>query len=362
MKTYNFIIKNYKLIIFVLMILNLLFCFPLKSKALEQNYSIDLFSFTYEETSGLNCSLSSKTKTLSNNFTQFIDFYDSDSSSCSAPSLAKTLGMNVSTQIQSGYYYTITQRFYFNGAIQYQQNQVNTYTQCGVYSGGWNMNACENVVVTSSSPNGGYVDIKVMFKSNISGTKYTLTIGSLNTGYSMFYTVGNGGQFRLNNLIVESSPDPILGAIGSINQQQNTIIEQNKETNEKLDDIESSLKDSTPPSEDELNILNGAAGWLPPGPVDSILTLPLTMMESISNNLGKQCSPLNFTLPYINEKINLPCFNSFIYNTNFDTLWNWFGTISGAFLLYYYLLSLYKWVDNTLQFRENNYIDNWGGV
>lgn len=338
------------------------FIFLPNVRALEQSYSIDVFSFTYEETSGINCSLVSKTTTLSNDFTQFISFYDSDNTYCSAPSLGKTLGINVTTQIQSGYYYTITERLYFNGAIQYLQDQVNTYTQCGVYNGSWNMNACDNVVVSSSAPNGGYVDIKVMFKSNIPGTKFTFTIGSLNTGYSLFYTVNNGGQFRLDNLVVEGSPDPILGAIGSIGQQNNTIIEQNKETNEKLDNIDDALTDSTPPSQDELNVLNGASGWLPPGPIDSILTLPLTMMESISNNLGKECSPLEFTLPYINKKIYLPCFNSFIYNTNFDTLWNWFGTIAGAFLLYYYLLSLYKWVDNTLQFRENNHIDNWGGV
>ena len=136
-----------------------------KSYALEQNYSIDVFSFTYQETSGTGCPISSRTTTLSNNFTQFISFYDSDNTYCSAPSLGKTIGMNVTTPIQSGYYYTITERLYFEGAIQYVQDEVNTYTQCGVYNGAWNMNACENVVVSSTAPNGGYVDIKIMFKT-----------------------------------------------------------------------------------------------------------------------------------------------------------------------------------------------------
>ena len=305
------------------------FIFIPKIYALEQNYSIDLFSFTYQETSGIGCPISSKTTTLSNNFTQFISFYDTDYTSCSAPSLAKTLGMNVTTPIQSGYYYTITERLYFNGAIQYVQDEVNTYTPCGVYNGSWNMNACENVVVSSTAPQSGYVDIKIMFKSNISGSKYTLTIGSLNTGYSMFYTVNNGGQFRLDNLIVESSPDPILGAIGSIGQQNNTIIEQNKETNEKLDNIDDSIKDDNVDVSDDF--LENLENFLPENSViTQLITLPITFYTHILNSINSECVPFNLG-DFFGTDLIMPCFEVSDY---FGSFWNILDLMISGFFIY----------------------------
>lgn len=131
------------------------------------------------------------------------------------------------------------------------------------------------------------------------------------------------------------------------------------ETNDKLDNIQDSITSETPPN---LGGLSGSAGWLPAGPVDSILNLPLTMLNSLLNNLGNSCTPLELPLPYVNRTLTLPCVNS-IY-AQIDGLNAWINTISiiaSAFILYSYLLKLYKWVDDTLTFRENNHCD-WGGV
>lgn len=320
--------------------------------ALEQNYSIDVFSFTYQETSGIGCPITSKTTTLSNNFTQFISFYDSDYTSCSAPSLAKTIGMNVTTPIQSGYYYTITERLYFNGAIEYLQDQVNTYTQCGVYNGTWNMNACENVVVSSTAPQSGYVDIKIMFKSNISGSKYTLTIGSLNTGYSMFYTVNAGGQFRLDNLIVEGSPDPILGAIGSIGQQNNTIIEQNKETNEKLEGIDSSIKDDNVNVSDDT--ISDLEGFLPEnGVITQLITLPLSLYQHVLNSINSSCSDFSLGTLYGTELI-IPCFTLDGY---FGSFWNILDLMISGFFVYTIAKKMIAVFNNMSNLEEGDILD-----
>lgn len=105
------------------------------------------------------------------------------------------------------------------------------------------------------------------------------------------------------------------------------------------------------------------AGWLPPGPVDSILNMPLTLLNSIFNAMnGKSCSPLKVPLPFVNSELSIPCISSTYNAMGFGSFFNVVGAITSAFILFSYLAKLYKWVDDTLTFRENNHIDNWGGV
>lgn len=124
--------------------------------------------------------------------------------------------------------------------------------------------------------------------------------------------------------------------------------------------INSNLTDETAPN---LNGLNNSAGWLPAGPVDSILTLPLSFLTNLSSNLSKSCTPINLPLPYVNKTLELPCLNSVYSQINGLPVWlNTIGTIASAFILFGYFINLYKYIDDTLTFRENNYIDNWSGV
>ena len=144
-----------------------------------------------------------------------------------------------------------------------------------------------------------------------------------------------------------------------INQQQQTN-DKLDETNDKLDNIESAITDDTPP---DLGALEDSAGWLPAGPVDSILNLPLSLLNNLSNNLSNTCQPVSLPLPYVDENLTLPCLSS-VYDEieGLGSLINTVGVIASAFILFSYLINLYKWVDDTLTLRENNYIDNWGGI
>lgn len=121
------------------------------------------------------------------------------------------------------------------------------------------------------------------------------------------------------------------------------------ETNDKLDNLQGAITDSSAPN---TNGLQNSAGWLPPGPLDSILNLPLTMLNSLTNSLGKTCSPLNLTLPYVNKNIQIPCLSAiFAQITGVNGLWTWVGTIASVLILYNYLLNLYAWVDRVLTLR-----------
>lgn len=104
------------------------------------------------------------------------------------------------------------------------------------------------------------------------------------------------------------------------------------------------------------------AGWLPPGPLDSLINLPLTMLTNINSSLNKTCSPLEVNLPYINKSVEIPCLNT-IFNqiTGLNSFWSWVGLISSVLILYRYLIELYKYYDR-LTTLQANFISDWGGV
>lgn len=129
--------------------------------------------------------------------------------------------------------------------------------------------------------------------------------------------------------------------------------------NESINNMNNNIMD---PSGPDTSSLSNSAGWLPAGPVDSIINLPITMLQSLNNVLsGSSCSPISIPIPFINYNYSLPCLSTIISNMGFSTWWEWVGTIASAFILYKYLINLYAWVDKTLTFRENNWND-WGGI
>lgn len=150
---------------------------------------------------------------------------------------------------------------------------------------------------------------------------------------------------------------------GALITQNEIIINQNNQTNEKLDDIKDYLTDDSVP---DLEILGDSAGWLPPGPIDSVLNLPLTMMNNLLTNLGRTCSTLRVELPFVNENIEIPCIESLMEKMNALILWRWVGRIASVIILYSYLMNLYAWVDKVLTLRaeldEAMGVDlaNWG--
>lgn len=110
----------------------------------------------------------------------------------------------------------------------------------------------------------------------------------------------------------------------------------------------------------DTNGLGNVAGWLPAGPVDSILTLPLSLINAILGGLGSSCSPLQVPLPFVSNTLTLPCINILFSQINgVSTLYTWLGPLASAFILYYYFKALYKWIDEKLSLKDDS---EWGGV
>lgn len=141
----------------------------------------------------------------------------------------------------------------------------------------------------------------------------------------------------------------------TIINQNTTIIDQNNQTNNKLDSI---LDTSSP----DLNGLGNTSTWLPQGPVDSIIMLPLNFINTLISKIVGTCQSINLPIPFLDNKtLVLPCVSSlFSQIDGFSTLYDLVGVIGSVYLLYNYLVKFYKWIDDTLSFRENNWQD-WGG-
>lgn len=185
------------------------------------------------------------------------------------------------------------------------------------------------------------------------GITYSMTVRN-KAGYNLFVNVHDisfSYSLDYDKALIETNQ--------TIIDQNQTIIDQNQQTNDKLDDLNDNLTDESSPNTDGLN---GAAGWLPAGPVDSLINLPLSFFNSISRDLGSSCKPVSLPLPYVKKNLTLPCMSTFYDGIKINSFMDWVGLIVSGFILFSYLLKLYKWVDDTLTFRENNHLDNWGGV
>ena len=237
---------------------------------------------------------------------------------------------------------TLNYSFNNNEILWSDMNNGNTYGNEFNYFSYGNMTSftCENVEIDSVAPN----YFNVYFGKNTTATFINPLRIVVNSS-----SLSNSNQKETNDKLQDS-----------INKQQEIKQEQEK-TNQELGKLNDNLTNSDSP--DNMGGLSNSAGWLPAGPIDSILNLPLSMLNNISDNLNKSCQPVNLPLPFVNKNLPLPCLTS-IYS-QIDGIGPWITTISviaSAFILFSYLIKLYKWVDDTLTFRENNYIDNWGGL
>lgn len=185
------------------------------------------------------------------------------------------------------------------------------------------------------------------------GITYSMTARN-KASYNLFvnvYDISFSDSLDYDKALIETNQ--------TIIDQNQTIIDQNQQTNDKLDDLNDNLTDETSPDTDGLN---GAAGWLPAGPVDSLINLPLSFFNSISRDLGSSCKPVSLPLPYVKKNLTLPCMSTFYEGIKINSFMDWVGLIVSGFILFSYLLKLYKWVDDTLTFRENNHFGGWGGI
>ena len=197
-------------------------------------------------------------------------------------------------------------------------------------------------------------DMLDVWEESSTTTTYKISMHSNRNNFTFRLYYPNTRTIRVNSIYTSNNLPSRVTDVSVITKEQ-------EKTNQKLDNINSSLTDSSPISIEELN---ASAGWLPAGPVDSILNLPLSLLNNLSTNLNKQCTPVSLTIPFIdkNNTLVLPCLANTLSDNveNFDSFYTWLGLTVSCILLYRYLMSLYVWVDKVLTLRLQMYED-FGG-
>ena len=199
----------------------------------------------------------------------------------------------------------------------------------------------------NSTTDSGNGNVGVQFNMHVKGDYKT---------YITFYGVSFGDTNEYANKIDLSQTNQELANVNDKLTEQN---ETSKGIFGKIKELFSWL---TNPEPADISGAADVAGWLPAGPLDSLINLPLTMLNNINSSLNKTCSPLNVNLPYVNKSVEIPCLNT-IFNqiTGLNSFWTWVGMIGSVMILYRYLVNLYKYYDHLTDLQAN-FISDWGSI
>lgn len=199
--------------------------------------------------------------------------------------------------------------------------------------------------------------VDVTFKSNVNVSQFRVIVAQSNTTSSKapFSVWFRERTYYYSN---DKSNDSIQQAIDTQTQQQHddalTQQELQKEQTEATNKQTETITDTKVPDVD----VNGLTQLVPKGPIDSILNLPLTMLNDVKEVFtGHICEEVDLPIPFINKTITLPCINDIYDKIGLGSLITLISGIISGYILFKYLISLYKWVDDVLTFRENNWID-----
>lgn len=137
---------------------------------------------------------------------------------------------------------------------------------------------------------------------------------------------------------------------------QQSIDKQTEQQNKNHKETMDYMKDE---SDIDTSKVDNLVGYLPAGPLDSIINLPLSMLNAINTNLSKTCVAPTFKVPFINEDFTLPCISALYDKMGATTLLNTLGVIAASVMLYKYLVYLYNWIDSVLSLKGNK-LKGWG--
>lgn len=143
--------------------------------------------------------------------------------------------------------------------------------------------------------------------------------------------------------IIQDSNSVIIDQNQTIIDQNNTIIKEQKETNENLEDIEDTLTDdNVNGANSQVDDLLNNSNFNDSSGIQSIINAPLNFINSLSNT----CSPINVTIPYIDEPLQIPCIKQEL-NNHIPLIVPILSTAINGFIVYRILLDLVRIIKNS---------------
>ena len=112
-------------------------------------------------------------------------------------------------------------------------------------------------------------------------------------------------------------------------------------------------------SDVNLGFIEDIRNLIPEGPIDSILTLPLKILNTLVDTLNGRCSPIVLSLPFVNTDLRINCMSDFYSKVGASSFFNWVGFVVSTFMLINYFTFLYNWLDNILRLGRTK-VKIWG--
>lgn len=144
-----------------------------------------------------------------------------------------------------------------------------------------------------------------------------------------------------------------------------TIIEQQQQTNNKLDE----MNDNITSSDVDTGALDDTKVNNDNGVISSILTLPVRFFQNLVNSTSSAnvsassrevCQGITFQLPFVNNVVTLPCGRELLNRMNALSFYETVGGIAGGLCMFYYLIHLGKRLSDMMTLKETR--AEWGGL
>lgn len=240
------------------------------------------------------------------------------------------------------------------------------------YTNGKNLNSSGELITSSGMSTSEFIqidtdtDIRILAERNASSPSTYICFFSNNTQSSYISCNSLSGLSVGTQITIPTNANYIRTTFKNSSSLPQLMICKNSGVviNEKIDKISNFLTDDSPIDTTQLN---NVVGWLPPGPVDSLLLLPLQFLNMLSNVFGSNsCPTINLTFPIIGGSFRLKCLNEiWVGISNFETIVNLLLIPLIGFYLYKTFMSLYSYIREILMLNGGSLISKWkewGGI
>lgn len=225
----------------------------------------------------------------------------------------------------------------------------------GVFSFTWN----EDFSYTESDFN---VIFKNDSKANLIGTYDFKCLG--NSCFIDYHYASVSSTLEYANIkFIVTMPSEETKLIPKLNVSHcpnNSVVSITYDSNSTVDTIDSVIKKTFEDTGLDLSGLMNMSDLIDSGPIDSILTLPLNVLQTLTNTLsGTVCTPLTIKLPFVNKNMSIPCINTIYEEINATTFFERVGSIASTIILINYFIFLYGWFEKVIRMEPMN-IECWG--
>lgn len=268
--------------------------------------------------------------------------------------IASRLFLFANYDFKSGNYYTLnysinTGSYVVNTLSDVSKNKMTIGT--GSNYTGADYDSVDLSTTFNNSTYEGIISITFKANSNFNTIRFIIDCNNYNYLFrNMSNQYNQGVRVYLINGV--ETKDNTAALLGQLAQQNQTIINQNNQINNSINNIDSTIKDDNvdEPKQNAsdffTNFESNTHG------LSGVITAPLGLLQNLT---ASTCTPLRFNLPIVHNEVILPCMKP-IYQEKFGAFFTLWQLLTTGLISYNVLLNFYKKVRD-LQNPNNDRIE-----